>query len=104
MRRAVGEYVIAGIKTTLPFFSWLLVQREFVDGAFHTAYLDEILAGRNGRPFVEPTTDAEDTAVIAAALQTVLSAPRNGERDRVGDAHGQGLWKARARAEALRTL
>jgi acetyl-CoA carboxylase, biotin carboxylase subunit len=104
MRRAIGEYVIAGIKTTLPFFSWLLVQREFVDGAFHTAYLDEILAGRNGQPFVEPTTDAEDTAVIAAALQTVLSAPRNGERDRVGDAHVQGLWKARARAEALRTL
>jgi acetyl-CoA carboxylase biotin carboxylase subunit len=103
MRRAVGEYVVAGIKTTLPFFSWLLVQREFLEGAFHTAYLDEVLATRNGQPFVEPTADAEDTAVIAAALQTVLSAPRNGERDS-GDAQARGLWKARARAEALRTL
>ncbi len=32
MRRALGEYVVAGIKTTLPFFRWLLEQPEFVVG------------------------------------------------------------------------
>lgn len=104
MRRALGEYVVAGIKTTLPFFSWLLVQREFVDGAFHTAYLDEVLAARNGQPFVEATPEAEETAVIAAALQTALSDVRNGGRDGVGDVQAQGRWKAHARADALRTL
>ena len=73
MRRALGEYVVAGIKTTVPFFTWLLEQPEFVDGRFHTTYLDEMLTSRNGRPFVEPTPEVEEVAVIAAALQAVLS-------------------------------
>ncbi|MEQ1871172.1 MAG: acetyl-CoA carboxylase biotin carboxylase subunit, partial [Vicinamibacterales bacterium] len=32
MRRALQEYVIVGIKTTVPFFNWLLVQPEFLSG------------------------------------------------------------------------
>src|SRR5205085_7065844 len=32
MRRALQEYVVTGIKTTIPFFAWLLTQRDFVDG------------------------------------------------------------------------
>src|SRR5882762_2408330 len=40
MRRALGEYLVTGIKTTVPFFVWLLAQAEFVDGRFHTTYLD----------------------------------------------------------------
>src|SRR5207244_743855 len=46
MRRALDEYLITGIKTTLPFFSWLLTQPEFVEGRFDTTYLDEVLAAR----------------------------------------------------------
>ena len=51
MRRALAEYVVAGIKTTLPFFRWLLDQPEFVDGRFHTTYLDEVLTATE-RPAV----------------------------------------------------
>src|SRR6185436_15550334 len=81
MRRALAEYVITGIKTTLPFFTWLLAQPEFAAGRFHTTYLDEELKARNGRPFVEPSADAEDIAAIAAVIHAVLSpAPaRNGD-------------------------
>ena len=32
MRRALGEYVVTGIQTTVPFFRWLLDQPEFVLG------------------------------------------------------------------------
>src|SRR4051812_37340494 len=77
MRRALDEYVVSGIKTTLPFFSWLFSQREFLDGAFHTTYLDEVLAARNGTPFVQPAPDVEEIAVIAAALRAVLSPAQN---------------------------
>src|SRR6266487_286248 len=59
MRRALGEYVVAGIKTTVPFFAWLLEQPEFANGSFHTTSLDEILRSRNGRPFVEPAAETE---------------------------------------------
>jgi hypothetical protein len=44
---------VAG-KTTIPFFTWLLAQPEFVAGQ-STRRLDELLHARNGRAFVEPT-------------------------------------------------
>jgi acetyl-CoA carboxylase, biotin carboxylase subunit len=101
MRRALREYLIAGIKTTIPFFTWLLEQPEFVEGRFHTTYLDELLAARNGRPFVEPAADAEDVATLAAVMQAVLSSGAGPESaDRV-DATG-GRWRAHARSEGLR--
>src|SRR5262249_18032574 len=55
MRRALQEYQIAGIKTTIPFFTWLLEQPAFVEGRFDTTSLDELLQDRNGRPFAEPS-------------------------------------------------
>src|SRR3954452_2548601 len=73
MRRALGEYVVTGIRTTLPFFTWLLAEPEFTDGRFHTTYLDEVLKARNGLPFVQATSQVEDVAAVAAALQAVLS-------------------------------
>jgi acetyl-CoA carboxylase biotin carboxylase subunit len=98
MRRALDEYVVSGIRTTLPFFSWLFGQREFLDGAFHTAYLDEVLAARNGTPFVQPPPDVEEIAVIAAALGAVLS-PAQSSAD---TSASMRRWKAQARAENLR--
>ncbi len=83
MQRALREYVVAGIKTTVPFFTWLFDQPEFHQSAFHTTYLDEILKARNGRPFVEPDASAEDVAIVAAALQAVLS-PRTAGVPRAG--------------------
>src|SRR5205823_759753 len=72
MRRALDEYVVTGIKTTVPFFRWLLVQPEFLAGRFHTTYLDEVIAARAGRSFVEPEPGAEDLAALAVALQLAV--------------------------------
>jgi len=104
MRRALGEYLVTGIKTTIPFFTWLFDQSEFLEGRFHTTYLDEILKARNGRPFVEPPEAAEDVAAIAAALQAVLS-PAAVAAPLVDDARSDPSarrWKAQARVEGLR--
>src|SRR4030095_7421580 len=72
MRRALGEYRVAGIKTTIPFFTWLLRKPEVVAATFHTTYLDEVLRARNGRPFAEAAPEAEEIAAIAAAVQATL--------------------------------
>jgi acetyl-CoA carboxylase biotin carboxylase subunit len=100
MRRALGEYLVTGIKTTVPFFTWLFAQPEFVDGRFHTTYLDEVLASRNGRSFVEPAAEMEDVAAMAAALQAVVSAAPDAETA-AADAAAR-RWKMQARAEGLR--
>jgi acetyl-CoA carboxylase biotin carboxylase subunit len=100
MRRALGEYVVSGIRTTVPFFKWLLAQPEFGRGEFHTSYLDEVLQARNGRPFEAPDAHIEDIAAIAAALQTVLVP---GAAAPVPDpAAAASRWKAQARVEGLR--
>jgi acetyl-CoA carboxylase biotin carboxylase subunit len=101
MRRGLREYLVAGIKTTIPFFTWLLEQPEFIEGRFHTTYLDEVLSARNGRPFVEPAADAEDVATLAAVMQAVLSSGAGPEFGDRADATGD-RWKAQARAEGLR--
>jgi acetyl-CoA carboxylase, biotin carboxylase subunit len=103
MQRALNEYVVAGIRTTIPFFSWLLAQPDFLAGNFHTAYLDETLARRNGRPFVEAEPATEQVAAIAAALSAVLSPDSVNQADRNGQPTKlDRRWKDRARAEGLR--
>jgi acetyl-CoA carboxylase biotin carboxylase subunit len=100
MRRALGEYVVAGIKTTIPFFTWLLEQPAFVEGRFDTTYLDGVLAARNGQPFVEPAAAAEDVATLAAIMHAVL-APADGDSAAPAEPTSR-TWKAQARAEGLR--
>ena len=94
LRRALDEYLITGIRTTIPFFRWLLTQPAFESGAFDTTYLDGVLAARNGRPFVEPTPEIEDVAAIAAAIMAATADPSS--------APSPGPWRTQARFEGLR--
>jgi hypothetical protein len=63
---------------------------------FHTTYLDDMLAARNGRPFVEPTPEIEDVAAIAAAIMAATAG------DGVGTETAPSAWRSQARAEGLR--
>jgi acetyl-CoA carboxylase biotin carboxylase subunit len=102
MRRALAEYVVAGIRTTLPFFRWLLEQPDFVAGRFHTTYLDELMAARGGQPFAAPDDGVQELAAVAAALQTLFAAESAAARGS-GETRPAGrLWKGQARAEGLR--
>jgi acetyl-CoA carboxylase biotin carboxylase subunit len=98
MRRALSEYVVSGIKTTLPFFFWLLDQDVFANRTFHTAYLDEMMRARNGQPFLRTTPDVEDVAAIAAALHSMLSSASMSREHR----DNTSRWKTQARSEGLR--
>ena len=76
LRRALGEYQVRGIRTTLPFFRWLVLQDDFAAARFDTTTLDTELASRQGRPFVETPADALRTAIIATALEARARAAR----------------------------
>jgi acetyl-CoA carboxylase, biotin carboxylase subunit len=103
MRRALDEYVIAGIKTTVPFFTWLLNEPDFRAGRFHTTYLDEVLKTRNGEKFVQAAPHVEDLAAVAAALQAVLSpdAAALSSGAAPGDTAATTRWRSQARVEGL---
>ena len=68
MKRALAEYEVLGIRTTIPFFRWFLQQPAFEAGAFHTGTLDELLQQRQGEPFVTPTEDERQIAALAAEV------------------------------------
>ncbi len=114
LSRALDEYRVVGVKTTVPFFQWLVRQPAFLDGAFDTTYLDRVLTDRRGRPFVEPTGADEDAAAIAAALAAWFRAHRaaaggNGlgsplvDDEAQNDSRGRFHWRRAARVEGLRS-
>ena len=102
MRRALAEYVVAGIRTTLPFFRWLLEQPDFTAGRFHTTYLDELMAARGGQPFSAADDAVQDLAAVAAAVQTLFAAESAAARGHGERGPAARLWKGQARAEGLR--
>ncbi len=99
LRCALDEYRIVGLRTTIPFFQWLVRQAAFLDGAFDTTYLDRLLSERQGLAFVMPTEDDLQDAAILAALAQSIRARRatSGEAANLG-----GAWRRAARTEGLR--
>jgi biotin carboxylase len=43
MRRALSEYLIAGIKTTIPFHNAIMRNAEFRRGDYDTGFVDRIM-------------------------------------------------------------
>ena len=108
MTRALREYEVLGVQTTVPFFRWILAQPAFLAARFHTASLDDLLQQRGGEPFATADKDEEEAAVIGAALHLMSRGPA--VMGDVARRHAQGhpgrspqsTWKTMARAEALR--
>ena len=99
MTRALQEYEVLGIRTTIPFFLWLMRDPDFVAARFDTTYLDRLLASRRGESFSEFSEEDERRIAIAAALDAMSRA--------TGDAASGGpgrrsAWTTTARWDALR--
>ena len=112
MRRALDEYFVAGIKTTIPFFKRLLENREFLAGELDTGLLHRLLAAP---PTSEPGPAADLAADIALIGAALYAAGRNNQSKGEGQGNGQGnapqpdslprtgAWKQQGRDELLRT-
>jgi acetyl-CoA carboxylase biotin carboxylase subunit len=99
LARVLDEYRVIGVKTTIPFFRWLVAQDQFRAAEFDTTYLDRILQSRNGQPFVVPDHQEARDAMIAVALAGWLRAHR-GPLD--ASPESIGAWRRAARIEAMR--
>jgi acetyl-CoA carboxylase biotin carboxylase subunit len=77
LRRALDEYAVGGIKTTLPFFREIVRDREFIEGRLDTGFIERFFERRKARleagTVVEEASEDEkarrDMALIAAALE-----------------------------------
>jgi acetyl-CoA carboxylase biotin carboxylase subunit len=103
MARALAEYQVLGIRTTIPFFLWLMRAPDYRAGRYDTNYLDRLLADRAAagpvKTFSELSDDETSLAAMAAALDAFMRASA-GSPSAPNDASGQ--WKRTARVESLR--
>ena len=80
LRRALGEYQVLGIRTTLTLFRALVDMEAFQNADFHTAFLDQLLADEGVEELHHrQDPEAEEASLIAAACLASLDAGRLAE-------------------------
>jgi acetyl-CoA carboxylase biotin carboxylase subunit len=98
LRRALQEYRIRGIATTLSLFRALVQMDAFRNADFHTFFLDELLAGHKLEELHgERHPEAEEAATVAAACLATIRAQRLPD-DPFAHGRESGWW-----SEGLRT-
>ncbi|MCL4557532.1 MAG: acetyl-CoA carboxylase biotin carboxylase subunit [Deltaproteobacteria bacterium] len=94
MQRALDEYRIIGISTTIPLYRWLLRHKRFIQGDMNTGFLDQEMIGF--------TDDAPQLWVMAAIAVSLSSMGNKGD----SSVHIQGAspskWKTTGRVSSLR--
>ena len=116
MVRALTEYDVRGISTTIRFCRDLVASPEFAAADFDTTYVDRVLE-QNGRKGA-PSEESEELAAIAAAMwgmrraglkgSSTTDAPKGpgGAKTNVvptfSSVNSDSLWAQRARLESLR--
>jgi acetyl-CoA carboxylase biotin carboxylase subunit len=102
MSRALREYQVLGIRTTIPFFLWLMEQPDYREGRYDTTYLDRLLVERRGESFSRFTDEESERIAVAAALDAFLraSAGRDGQAGAMSSM--SSAWTRLARREGLR--
>ncbi|MBA2341397.1 MAG: acetyl-CoA carboxylase biotin carboxylase subunit [Pyrinomonadaceae bacterium] len=86
LRRALDEYNVGGIKTTLPFFREIVRDKEFIEGRLDTSFIPRFNERRRNTKG-ETTNDQtrNDIALIAAALayeqkvKSTVTSQQNGQ-------------------------
>ncbi len=96
LARALEEYEIVGVETTLPLFRKLVADEDFRSGRFHTQWLDGWLASHG----LAERAATQEEAVFAAISRTVDG---TGPYFVPGSAGPPTRWRHAARLEGLRS-
>jgi acetyl-CoA carboxylase biotin carboxylase subunit len=98
LRRALDEYQVSGITTTLPFFREVATDEEFVAGRLDTGFIARF---NQRRKAVVPPEKHFDLAMIAAAIH--YARHQQPVFIQSGTRVSDGRWKMAGRAAGLRT-
>jgi propionyl-CoA carboxylase alpha chain len=92
MKRALDEYRIAGVQTTIPFCRFVLDHPAFRDGTFSTHFIDDFFSPE------DLVGDVQDRN-LASAVATALVSRQNGASAESGGVESDGWsdWAVRRR-------
>jgi acetyl/propionyl-CoA carboxylase alpha subunit len=97
IKRALDEYEVAGITTTLPFFRQLVRDEEFIAGHLDTGFIGRFNARQAAATPEAPSMEETDMAIIAASLLYLTE-----QRRKSGPATSSvNRWKMSGRNSAL---
>jgi acetyl-CoA carboxylase biotin carboxylase subunit len=94
MLRALEEYVVEGIETTIPFHVWVMRDDNFRRGRYDTSYIDEHYTSKAGDAHRKVPVEV---ALIAAAVDRMHC----GATPRPQTAGRANRWKEAARSESV---
>ncbi len=95
MARALAEYAVTGVRTTVTLFQEILADPEFRAGNFSTAYLPDFLAHR------KPRSEPESQLELAVALATAADAQQR-KRHPMQAGNHDSRWLIEGRGQLLR--
>ena len=93
MRRALVEYRVDGIETTIPFFRFLMDHPDFRAATFDTGFIDRVLPQLS----LDAADGHADAAIAAAAIMVFEEAQRIQLPE-----ERESTWKRTGRLESLR--
>jgi acetyl-CoA carboxylase biotin carboxylase subunit len=94
MKRALREYVVTGVKTTIPFHIRVMNNQHFLEGDFDTNFIDKVFCQEES----ERALPHFEVAVIAAAIQLFLDERKRAIAGRpAGTGEPASMWKYSSR-------
>lgn len=96
MKRALDEYVIRGIKTSIPFHKMVMDNQNFITGDYDTTFIDRILGK------IEYKKENYEIAAVAAIISQMLQEKKVVAKSSDKIHSGMNPWKLAARQSMLR--
>lgn len=97
MRRALGEYHVGGIRTTIPFFLSVLDDEEFQRGETDTGYIARFLERQKANPESDDQSDLQIAAAIVAAANFTEQTRAQQNSNSTNQPAASSKWKAAGR-------
>ena len=100
LHRALEEYRLAGVATTIPFLRDVLADSDFAAARLSTSFLDEYQQRRSTPGTAAGTSDVPGIAAVGAALHTLQE--HSQQAPAAATTPTGSRWQAAARRAALR--
>ncbi len=101
MRRALNEYVVTGVKTTIPFHIRVMNNKHFLEGNFDTNFIDKVFFKEEE----ERRLAHGDVAMITAAIHVFLEERMRAMAHKPAEASGPvSMWKYSTRPGMRKSL
>ncbi len=105
LRRALSEFVVKGIKTSIPFHQKLVHHPKFLEGRYDTGFIDQHMAGGKGGTAAASDEDAAEARRVAFMMAAIVAYKRDKQRAAAAStisSAGGDPWKDFGRRSQMR--